>query len=96
MLSCGQNYLQDHTNMIKIDKKVKLPPAKKGKGCVPKYPFGTMLVGYSFLYNDEPTKGATQIQNASAKANTWVKYHKSKFKFSCRIVKNGVRVWRIK
>jgi len=82
--------------MIKVDKKVKIPPAKKGKGCIPKYPFATMMVGDSFIYTDKATKNCTQIQAASAKAHTWAAYHKSKFKFSCRIVDGGVRVWRIK
>lgn len=78
---------------IKIEKRVPIPENKRGKPN--KYPFPDMKIGDSFLFTENLKDKRKSIQHASAAANTWKKVTASKFKFSCRLVKNGVRIWRI-
>ena len=72
--------------MIEIDKNFEIPKIKT-KGPNRKYPWFEMQVGDSFFVAD--VKTSVLSTNASAFSL------KTGFKFTCRSVDGGVRVWRI-
>jgi hypothetical protein len=80
--------------MIKVDKKIPMP--KITKQGVKKYPFNTMRVGESFLFEHEYPDTLIACQRIGAISATWVKRNNSKRKFSCRTIDGNIRVWRIK
>lgn len=69
--------------MIKIDKKVKLPPPSDREG---KYPWDQMNVGDSFSVSNNPSIRAC----ASYAGN------KRGWRFTCRKEGRKIRVWRVK
>ena len=80
--------------MIKVDKKIPIPKiAKQG---VKKYPFATMNIGDSFLFEHDYPNNTIACMRIGAIAATWVKVNKSKRKFSCRTIDENIRVWRTK
>lgn len=80
--------------MIKVDSDIPIPEASR-QG-VKKYPFDTMRVGQSFLFEHNYETQRVACQRIGAIAATWVSKHKSNRKFSCRTVEGGIRVWRKK
>ncbi len=75
------------SDMLKIDKDVPIPYAR---GRHSQYPFADMEVGDSFFVPTSPGR------KVSASVNSWNRTHPDKpFKFTCRTVEGGTRVWRI-
>jgi len=74
--------------MIKIDKRVAIPP--DGKGRKSKYPFSSMQVGDSFEVSD--VKKNTLLGAAKA----WASRHNKKAVFTIRHHEGTTRIWRIK
>ena len=71
--------------------RAKRPPYFKDGYC--RYPFRDMKIGQSFMdKTNAPTEVATRIRSAA----THLSKRDSKFLFTIRIVKGGVRVWRIR
>lgn len=81
--------------MIKIEKNISMPTPKNG-GRIKKYPWEDMKIGDSFLYTDHIDDRRKACQRIGAIAGTWVKWKKSKRKFACRSVEDGIRVFRTK
>lgn len=71
--------------MIQIDKNIPLP--NKARKSNPKYPWKEMQVGDSFL--------AKGVKISAIVGGAWLVGKRLNFKFSCRTVDGGVRVWRI-
>lgn len=80
--------------MLKIDSSIPIPEIKRSG--VKKYPFDTMKVGDSFLFEHDYENNTIACQRIGGMAGSWVAYNNSTRKFSCRTVENGIRVWRIK
>lgn len=74
--------------MIKIDKRVSIPPG--GKGRKSKYPFSAMNVGDSFEVDD--VKKNTLL----SAAQSWASRHNKKAQFTIRHFEGKTRIWRIK
>ena len=73
--------------MFKVDKKVPLPAGYNGPNR--RYPFHEMEVGDSFLI-----PGARVNHGVRATAYHFGRRHN--MKFTCRMVDEGMRVWRVK
>lgn len=63
-----------------------IPVPKKMVDRKSKYPFGAMEVGDSFFVKDGNIRNMSRISSTHAK--------KMPYRFSCRTVEGGVRVWR--
>lgn len=77
------------TENIVIEKGIPLTAIRRKEKQAPKYPFGLMEIGDSFL-----AKGKN-IKSFSPYISVWVRRNSSDRKFSCRSVDGGVRVWRV-
>jgi hypothetical protein len=67
-----------------------VPRPKKGSGPPIRYPFAEMKLNESIFV----PSGFASANNAQSAAGQFMKRHKE-FKFTCRKVDGGVRVWRI-
>jgi hypothetical protein len=76
--------------MVKIDKKVPLPPSKRIRK--ENYPFREMNVGDSFFL---PLDGIPVSELQTRLANAWRHCREEGKRFTSRRVEGGVRVWRI-
>lgn len=75
--------------LIKIDKKVPLPPQRRGNQTA-KYPWKAMKRGDSFFVKGVPQK---RFSSRAAYAARLIGHG---CKFATRVVDGGVRVWRVK
>ena len=78
--------------MYEIEKNVPMPESKGGPGAR-KYPFANMKKGDSFFIADggEPYKTQSRIVQAASRGAAKM----NGAKFTTRLAKGGVRVWRI-
>lgn len=86
---------------IKIDKNIPIPDPKFGPigsriGCM--YPFKKMNVGDSFFVKTKgPLQSRKKLQSIKSASKSWCKNnHVTNRKFTVRMLKNGVRIWRTK
>ena len=76
---------------MKIEKDIPIPKIRSNS----KYPFDRMEVGDSFLVEME-SYSLSKHSSISSCAISWAIRNNKDAKFSCRRVKNGIRLWRIK
>lgn len=77
--------------MYKIEKGITIPAGSRGNGGgLVKYPFLLMEIGDSFLV---PVSGTSNVK-VMRSLNTRGTQFKPK-KFQTRVVKGGIRVWRV-
>ena len=79
---------------IKIEKNIPIPGEHSARI---KYPFEQMKKGDSFLIRVwGGKKPKFKARNLSQSAINFCRIHKLNWKFTYRIIGNGVRIWRIK
>ncbi len=76
--------------MIKIENDIPLPLMKSGR--MIKYPIAELEVGQSFLVACAPEDSRKRIMSISSLCGRQSK--KTGRRYTCRVVQDGVRVWR--
>ena len=74
---------------FEIDKDIPLPPLRRNRSPKPKYPFGDLEIGDSFLV---PGPKVANVRNAMG---YFRKIKDSSKTFCTRRVDGGIRVWRL-
>jgi hypothetical protein len=77
--------------MIEIENGIPLP--SQSRGMKRKYPIVELEVGQSFLVVCSPEISRKRIMSVSSLCNRHAR--KTGFRYTCRVVDGGVRVWRV-